>query len=256
MFVRNAGRARATPHAAPPSNVAESKPRPHPGALPHPGGGACPDTVALSPMTESSATAPPRVFIVDDDDAMRAALHRLFKSSGFEVTTFASAQALLDAGDLPYPGVLLLDVLMPGMTGLELQEILVARGAAPPIVFLTASHSVPMAVAAMQRGAVDFVEKPFENDDLVARVRAAFGRVAPPEDHARRADYERKVATLTPREREVMTLVVTGKTNKEIARELHVSPRTIEVHRFRVMDKMEAPSLAALVGMVLAHGGR
>jgi two-component system, LuxR family, response regulator FixJ len=90
----------------------------------------------------------------------------------------------------------------------------------------------------------------------VARVRAAFGRVTPPEDHARRADYERKVATLTPREREVMTLVVTGKTNKEIARELKVSPRTVEVHRFRVMDKMEAPSLAALVGMVLAHGGR
>jgi len=204
-------------------------------------------------MTEPDFDAP-QVFIVDDDEAMRAALHRLFKSSGFAVTTFPSAQALLDHGDLPRPGVLLLDVLMPGMTGLELQEALVARGNPPPIVFLTASHSVPMAVAAMRRGADDFVEKPFENDDLVARVRGALRRTPRPGDHAKRAEYERKVATLTPREREVMTLVVTGRTNKEIARDLDVSPRTVEVHRFRVMDKMEAASLAALVGMVLAYG--
>ena len=200
-------------------------------------------------MTEPS---PPRVFIVDDDDAMRAALHRLFKSSGFEVEAFASGQALLAQGDLPHSGVLLLDVLMPGMTGLELQEALLRRGPTPPIVFLTAAHSVPMAVTAMQRGAVDFVEKPFENDDLVARVRRALQHAPRREDPARRAEYERKRATLTPREREVMDLVVTGKTNKEIARVLDVSPRTVEVHRFRVMDKMEADSLAALVGMALA----
>ena len=185
---------------------------------------------------------------------MRAALHRLFKSSGFEVEAFASAQALLDHPDLSRSGVLLLDVLMPGMTGLELQEALVRRGPTPPVVFLTASHSVPMAVTAMQRGAVDFVEKPFENDDLVARVRRALRHAPRREDHARRAEYERRRAALTPREREVMDLVVTGKTNKEIARVLDVSPRTVEVHRFRVMDKMEAASLAALVAMALDHG--
>lgn len=202
-------------------------------------------------MTEPSPSA--RVLIVDDDDAMRAALHRLFKSAGFAVEAFASGPELLEKGDLARPGVLLLDVLMPGMTGLELQEALLKRGPTPPIVFLTAAHSVPMAVTAMQRGAVDFVEKPFENDDLVARVRRALRHAPKPEDRARRADYERKRATLTPREREVMDLVVTGKTNKEIARVLDVSPRTVEVHRFRVMDKMEAPSLAALVGMALGH---
>lgn len=203
-------------------------------------------------MTEPSS--PPRVFIVDDDDAMRAALHRLFKSSGFEVEAFASAQALLDHPDLSRSGVLLLDVLMPGMTGLELQEALVRRGPTPPVVFLTASHSVPMAVTAMQRGAVDFVEKPFENADLVARVQRALRHAPRREDQARRAEYERRRAGLTPREREVMDLVVTGKTNKEIARLLDVSPRTVEVHRFRVMDKMEAASLAALVAMALDHG--
>lgn len=203
-------------------------------------------------MTEPSPAS--RVLIVDDDDAMRAALFRLFKSAGFAVEAFASGPDLLAQGDLARPGVLLLDVLMPGMTGLELQEALLQRGPTPPIVFLTASHSVPMAVTAMQRGAVDFVEKPFENDDLVARVRRALQRHAPKhEDLARRTEYERKRATLTPREREVMDLVVTGKTNKEIARVLDVSPRTVEVHRFRVMDKMEAPSLAALVSMALGH---
>lgn len=204
-------------------------------------------------MTEPATS--PRVLIVDDDDAMRAALFRLFKSAGFGVETFASGPELLAQGDLARPGVLLLDVLMPGMTGLELQEELLKRGPTPPIVFLTASHSVPMAVTAMQRGAVDFVEKPFENDDLVARVQRALRHAPRQEDQTRRTEYERKRATLTPREREVMDLVVTGKTNKEIARVLDVSPRTVEVHRFRVMDKMEAPSLAALVGMALGHGG-
>lgn len=202
-------------------------------------------------MTEPSPSS--RVIIVDDDDAMRAALFRLFKAAGFAVEAFASGPELLAQGDLGRPCVLLLDVLMPGMTGLELQEELVKRGPTPPIVFLTASHSVPMAVAAMQRGAVDFVEKPFENEDLIARVRRAQRHAPRREDQARRTEYERKRATLTPREREVMDLVVTGKTNKEIARMLEVSPRTVEVHRFRVMDKMEAPSLAALVSMALGH---
>ena len=206
----------------------------------------------VEPMSDSPSSS--RVLIVDDDDAMRAALHRLFKAAGFAVETFASGPELLANGDLARPGVLLLDVLMPGMTGLELQEALVKRGPTPPIVFLTASHSVPMAVTAMQRGAVDFVEKPFENEDLVARVRRALRQAPKPADTGRRADYERKRATLTPREREVMDLVVTGKTNKEIARVLDVSPRTVEVHRFRVMDKMEAASLAALVSMALGHG--
>jgi two-component system response regulator FixJ len=202
-------------------------------------------------MNEPGHPVSPVVFVVDDDAGMRSALQRLFKTAALAVETFTSAQDLLDRGDLARAGVLVLDVMMPGMTGLELQALLIERKVTTPIVFLTGAQSVPMAVTAMRRGAVDFLEKPFENAELVERVRHAMLQV-PAKDELH-TEYDRRSASLTPREREVMDYVVVGQTSKEIARTLGVSPRTVEIHRTRVMDKMEAGSLAALVSMVLTR---
>jgi FixJ family two-component response regulator len=207
-------------------------------------------------MTPESLVIP-TVFVVDDDAGMRAALRRLIAAAGLAVETYASAAELLEQCDLTRPGILLLDVMMPGMTGLELQESLLARGITSPVIFLTGSHSIPIAVAAIQRGAVDFVEKPFDNADLLARLQRALQIVA--DKHVaqvNRAEFERRLALLTPREREVMDHVVTGKTSKEIARALGASHRTIEIHRTRVMAKMEAASLADLVRMTMAQAPR
>jgi two-component system response regulator FixJ len=207
-------------------------------------------------MTPKSLSMP-TVFVVDDDAGMRAALRRLIAGAGLAVETYASATELLAQCDLTRPGVLLLDVMMPGMNGLELQETLLSRGVASPVIFLTGSNSVPIAVAAMQHGAIDFVEKPFENADLLARLQRALQMVA--DTHVaqvNRNEFERRVALLTPREREVMDHVVTGQTSKEIARALGASHRTIEIHRTRVMAKMEAESLADLVRMTMAQTPR
>lgn len=187
---------------------------------------------------------------------MRAALKRVFRAVGMNVETYASAQELLDGCAFNAPAVLLLDVMMPGMTGLALQAALRARGVTLPVIFLTGAGDVPMAVAAMRNGAVDFLEKPFENQDLVARVRQALARAAQARPKARaRADYERRVATLTPRERVVMNLMITGMTSKVIARELGGSFRTVEIHRARVMSKMEAATLPDLVRMSIEGAG-
>ncbi len=194
-----------------------------------------------------------RVMVVDDDEGMRAALRRLFSAAGLECEAYASAQELLERADLVRSGLLLLDVMMPGMTGLELQAELNARAVALPVIFLTGSSSIPIAVSAMQRGAIDFVEKPFENDDLVERVRRALHRASDQSDsQLHRAEYLRRFASLTPREREVMAHVVAGETNKVVARALGASHRTIEIHRNRVMEKMQAESLADLVRMAIA----
>ncbi len=199
----------------------------------------------------------PVVFVVDDDPQMRAALKRLFVAAGIEVQTFASGRELLDTCDFGRRGVLVLDVMMPDMNGLELQNVLRERGVALPVIFLTGSGDVPMAVAAMHNGAVDFLEKPFDNAQLVGRIREAFLPVAAPRPESSvDQEYVRRRATLTPREREVMDEVVTGKTNKVIARDLGASHRTIEIHRSRVMEKMEAKTLADLVRMVLAGDTR
>lgn len=190
--------------------------------------------------------------MVDDDAHMRAALRRLFVAARFGVETFASGRELLDACDFDRHCVLLLDVMMPGMNGLDLQRALRERGVRMPVIFLTGSGDIPMAVEAMHDGAVDFLEKPFENDQLVERVRLAFSRVATPRPEARiDPEYARRRGTLTPREREVMDEVVTGKTSKAIARKLGGSHRTIEIHRARVMSKMEVKTLADLVRMAL-----
>jgi two-component system response regulator FixJ len=198
------------------------------------------------PVAEST------VFIVDDEAPMRNALQRLFRAAGLEVEAYASAGDFLDTYKAGSTGCLLLDVMMPGMTGLELQAALAQRGYRIPIVFLTGAGQIATAVAAMKAGAVDFIEKPFDNEILVARVRRALEYAAGRQIARLGADeIRRRLALLTPREREVMQCVVDGNTSKMTGRILGVSHRTVEIHRSRIMEKMRADSLADLVRMAL-----
>jgi RNA polymerase sigma factor (sigma-70 family) len=196
------------------------------------------------------------VFIVDDDEAMRSSLKWLIESVGMRVETFASAQAFLDAYYPGRAGCLLLDVRMPGMSGLELQAHLVRHELRLPVIIITGHGDVSMAVKAMKAGAVDFIEKPFDDEELLQSIRNALGHEEKQRElRARRADIAARLAELTPREHEVMTMVTDGKSNKEIAAALSVSAKTVEVHRARVMDKMRADSLAELVRMALIATG-
>jgi two-component system, LuxR family, response regulator FixJ len=192
------------------------------------------------------------VCIVDDDEAVRASLVFLLKSVGIAATSLGSAQAFLAAHDASQPGCLLLDIRMPGMSGLELQQQLNLRGSIIPVIFITGHGDVPMAVAAMKEGAFDFIQKPFRDQDLIDRVQRALAK-----------DQENRVAlsnhtkirdrceSLTQREREVLELMTRGKSNKAMAAELGISQRTVEIHRASVMVKMEARSLAQAVRMAL-----
>jgi len=192
----------------------------------------------------------PVVRIVDDDDLIRSAVRRLLANAGLATELYASGAEFLAQAQLDRPGCLILDFRMPGMNGLEVQAALKQRGMEVPIIFLTGSSDIPVAVAAMREGAADFLEKPFENADLLARVRQAIERDAQWRQHnALRRQVLQRFNSLTARERSVCELVITGKTNKEIARALGASYRTIEIHRRRVMEKMEAPTLADLVRM-------
>lgn len=195
------------------------------------------------------------IFIVDDDPAVRDSLTLLLGASGLRVETYASARAFLEAYTPERPGCLLLDVRMPGMSGLELQAELAARGVSLPIIFITAHGDVPMSARAFRTGAVDFLEKPLDHDLLLQRIREAVDRDAEARRRrAERAEYRARLARLTRREREVLTYVVQGKSNKEIARALDVSHRTVEAHRARLMDKMEVQSLPALVEIAVTCG--
>jgi two-component system response regulator FixJ len=197
----------------------------------------------------------PTIFVVDDDAAVRDALKLLLRSVGQPVETFAAAQEFLDAYSEDRPGCLVLDIRMPGMSGLELQQKLNEKHSILPIIFITGHGDVPMAVEAMQAGAVDFIQKPFRDQDLIDRINQALEK-----DGSNRAalgernDIRHRLETLTPREREVLDLVVHGKANKVIAGDLKLSQRTVEIHRARVMEKMQASSLAHLVRMVLEVG--
>ena len=194
----------------------------------------------------------PIVYIVDDDDAIRSALRLLLKSVGLAAATIPSAQEFLATYDPQQPGCLILDVRMPGMSGLELQQQLNLRGTIIPVIFITGHGDVPMAVEAMQQGAFDFLQKPFRDQDLIERIQRALAKDQTGRAELReRARIKERLDSLTAREREVLELVTSGKPNKIMAADLGVSQRTVEIHRARVMEKMEASSLAQLVRMVL-----
>lgn len=197
----------------------------------------------------------PTVCVVDDDEGVCRALKRLLGSVGLGVEVFASANDFLQQCSQPKSGCLILDVRMPGMSGLELQAAMEARHICLPIIFITAHADVPMSVQAMKCGAVDFIQKPFSEQTLLDAVHKAIAVDA--ETRHKQADREsilRRLEQLTPREREVMGLVVQGRLNKQIARELGASEKTVKVHRGRVMQKMEADSLADLVLQAQAVG--
>jgi two-component system response regulator FixJ len=199
-----------------------------------------------------TAVSPPTVFVVDDDDAVRNSLKLLVKSVGLPVITFATAQDFLGAYRPEQPGCLILDIRMPGMSGLELQQQLNLRGAVIPVVFISGHGDIPMAVEAMQHGAFDFLQKPFRDQDLIDRIQKAMEKDAASRDQLRELGrIKERVDSLTTREREVLGLMTLGKQNKVMAGDLGVSQRTIEIHRARVMEKMEARSLAQLVRMML-----
>ncbi|MBK5968137.1 MULTISPECIES: response regulator FixJ [Thiorhodovibrio] len=192
------------------------------------------------------------VYVVDDDQAMRESLQWLIESVGMQVQTFDSADAFLKACKPDWSGCLLLDVRMPGMSGLELQSYLGRRSICLPVIVITGHGDVAMAVRAMKAGALDFIEKPFDDEALLGSIRKALEN----DDRARllraeQANILARMKELTPREREVMDLVTDGQSNREIATALSVSAKTVEVHRSRVMDKMHADSLAELVRMVI-----
>ncbi len=192
------------------------------------------------------------VFVVDDDESVRGSLKFLLESVGLESRTFPSATEFLVAYDPGEPGCLVLDVRMPGMSGLELQQLLNLRGAVIPVIFITGHGDIPMAVEAMQHGAHDFLQKPFRDQDLIERIQQALAKDARARTALTQHDSIRaRLATLTPREREVLALIAQGKPNKIMAYELKLSQRTIEIHRARVMQKSGASSLAQLVRMVM-----
>jgi len=195
----------------------------------------------------------PIVFLVDDDEAVRDSLGLLMKSVALTSRSYASANEFLAEYDPDCPGCLILDIRMPGMSGMELQQKLIEMRAILPIIFITGHGDIPMAVEAMQRGAVDFIPKPFRDNELLDRINKALEDDRENrESLVERDEVEKRIQRLTPRETQVLELVVQGKANKVIAGDLGVSQRTVEIHRARVMEKMEAKSLADLVRMHLA----
>lgn len=195
------------------------------------------------------------VYVIDDDEAMRDSLNFLLDSSGFAVTLFHDAESFLDALPGLDFGCVVSDVRMPGIDGIELLKRLKADGSRFPIVMMTGHGDVPLAVEAMKLGAVDFLEKPFEDDRLTAMIDQALRQAEPAaKNEAIAHDIVARVASLSPRERQVMEGLIAGLSNKLIAREYDISPRTIEVYRANVMTKMQASSLSELVRLAMRAG--
>ena len=194
----------------------------------------------------------PTVFIVDDDEQVRNALSLLMESVGLNTETYASAQEYLDQFDVDKPGCLILDVRMPGISGLDLQARLAAERIHPAIIIITGHGDVPMAVRAVSAGAVDFIEKPFNNQSMLDTVHKAIERdTIQRGESSRIQEIEAHYNELTPREKEVMQFVIEGKRNKIIAADLNISQSTVEAHRSRVMEKMAAESLSDLMRMAI-----
>lgn len=199
----------------------------------------------------------PTVFVVDDDPAIRESLCWLIESINLTAVAFPSAAAFLSAYDPKAPGCLLLDVRMPSMSGLELHARLTERGATLPVLIITGHGDVPMAVRAMKNGAFDFLEKPFNDHEMLERIQQAIARDARQrEESARHARYHARLASLTPRERQVLDLVVAGRLNKQIAIDLGLSEKTVETHRSNVMRKMDAATAVDLVRIVMQSRAR
>ena len=195
------------------------------------------------------------IYVVDDDDAVRDSLSLLLEARGYTVRSFASAPEFLTAAPSLRPGCLIADIRMPEMDGLELQQRLIERALPFPLIVITGHGDVPLAVRAMKAGAMDFIEKPFAAEIILNSAAAALARLAEPGDQdPLTATATAKLALLTPREREVLQGLLAGLPNKSIAYDLAISPRTVEIHRARVMDKMGARSLSELVRMSLAAG--
>ncbi|WP_298879534.1 response regulator FixJ [uncultured Bradyrhizobium sp.] len=195
------------------------------------------------------------VYVIDDDEAMRDSLNFLLDSSGYSVTLFDDAQRFLDALPGLAFGCVLSDVRMPGIDGIELLKLMKAQHSPFPILIMTGHGDVPLAVEAMKLGAIDFLEKPFEDDRLITMIESAIRQAEPAaKNEAISQDIAARVASLSPRERQVMEGLVAGLSNKLIAREYDISPRTIEVYRANVMTKMQANSLSELVRLAMRAG--
>jgi FixJ family two-component response regulator len=202
-------------------------------------------------MSQAAST----VFIVDDDASVLKSLSRLVRSAKLSSVAYSSPREFLDRYDPQTPGCLVLDVAMPGLDGLQLQQALTAKGSEIPIIFLTGHGDIPMSVRAMKHGAIDFLTKPVNADDLLKAIRVAMERdQASRQTRAELDDIRQRESTLTPRELEVMQCMVSGASNKRIARFLSIAEKTVKVHRARVMEKMAVRSMAELVRLCSAAG--
>jgi two-component system response regulator FixJ len=204
-----------------------------------------------SPITASS----PTVFIIDDDASVRKGLSRLLRSAGFAVEMFASAELFLEREHYEGIGCLVLDVRMPGISGIDLQDELSKADYSMPIIFITGHGTIPMGVQAVKKGAVDFLPKPFDDDELLQAVSEAIekdqeGR----EEHAEVHSIRGRLELLTPREHEILRYVITGMLNKQVAYELGISEKTVKVHRGRIMEKLDVGSVADLVRLAEKAG--
>ena len=195
------------------------------------------------------------VFVVDDDASVRKSLSRVISEAGYRVQTYASPREFLTRGPEPGPSCLVLDVRMPGVSGFELQQTLTSAVHEIPIIFITGHGDIPMSVKAMKAGAVDFLTKPFSAKELLDAIQRAVAKdTRGLSTEAREDEIRARVRRLTPRESQVFALVVTGMLNKQIASELGIGEKTVKVHRARVMEKMQAGSIAALVRLADAAG--
>jgi two-component system response regulator FixJ len=204
-------------------------------------------------MAKADEAMPATIYVVDDDDGMRRALSLLLNTVGYKTAAFASPKEFLDKVKTDAAGCLVLDIRMPDMSGLELQQHLNRMGSMLPVIFITGHGDVPMAVQAMKEGAFEFIQKPFRDQDLLDRINHALKLDKENRSTlARRADVLARFESLTPREKEVMQLVVDGAANKVIAIDLGLSERTVEIHRAKVMEKMGARSVAHLVKLQMS----